>query len=41
MAEGRRLDTEYKRLVTDMNVSPVDENLYVQSLQNRDIPSET
>ena len=36
MTEGSRLDGEYRRLVTDMNVSPVDENLYVRSLKKRD-----
>ena len=41
MAEGSRLDREHKRLATEMNVPPVDENLYVKSLWNRDIPYET
>ena len=41
MAEGSRLDREYKRLVIEMNVPCVDENLYVMSLQNRDIPFKT
>ena len=39
MAEGR-LDREQKRLATDMNVPPVDENLYVKWVWNRDIPYE-
>ena len=41
MAEGSRLDREYRRLVNDMNVQLVDENLYVRSLRNREIPYNT
>ena len=41
MEEGSRLDKEPKRLATEMNIPPLDENLYVKSLQNRDIPYET
>ena len=41
MAECSQLDREYKMLFTEMNVSSVDENLYVRSSQNRDIPCET
>ena len=32
MAEGSRLGTEHKRLATEMNVPPVDENIHVKSL---------
>ena len=35
MAEGSRLEREYKMLVTEMNVPPVDEYFYVRSLKNR------
>ena len=40
MAEGSRLDRQQKRLATEINVTPVDENLYVKSQWNRDIPYE-
>ena len=40
MAESR-LDREQKRLNTEMNLPSVDENLYVKSPQNQDIPYET
>ena len=30
MAEDSKLDRKYKRLVTEMNIPPVDENLYVR-----------
>ena len=40
MAESR-LEREQKRLATEMNIPPVDENIYVKLLQNRDIPHET
>ena len=33
-----RPDREQNRLATKMNVPPVDDNLYVKLLQNRDIP---
>ena len=32
------MSREYRRLATNMNVPPVDENLYVRSLRNRNIP---
>ena len=41
MEEGSRFDREYKKLVTEINVPPVSENLYVRSLWNRDIPYKT
>ena len=40
MAEGR-LERDQKRLTAEMNEPYVEENLYVKSLQNRDIPYET
>ena len=40
MAESR-WDREQKKLTTEMNVPSIDENLYVKSLWNRDIPYET
>ena len=33
--EESRLDREQKRLATKINVPPVDENLYVKSLQKK------
>ena len=33
-----RIAREHRRLETNMNVPPVDENLYVQTLRNRNIP---
>ena len=33
-----RLDGEQERIATEMNVPSVDENLYIKSLQNRDMP---
>ena len=41
MAEVSRLDREHKRLATKMHIPPVDENLYIRSLGNGDIPYET
>ena len=41
MAEGSRLDREYKRLVTEMNTPPVEENFYGMSLQNRGMSYKT
>ena len=40
MAESR-LEREQKRLATPKNVLRVEENLYVKSLRNRDIPYKT
>ena len=37
MTESSRVDGEYRRLTTNMNVPPVDENLYVRSLRNRNL----
>ena len=41
MMDNSRIATEYRRLTTNMNVPLVDENLYVRSLRNRDIPYDT
>ena len=41
MPENSRIAGEYKRLNTNMNVPPVDENLYVRSFRNRDTPCDT
>ena len=38
MTDSSRIAREYIRLTINMNVSPVDENLYVRSLRNRAIP---
>ena len=41
MTERSKLDREYRRLTTYMNVPLVDENVYIRSLGNRDIPYDT
>ena len=41
MTENSRIAREYRRFTTNMNVPPVDANLYVKSLRNRDIPYDT
>ena len=41
IAENSRMEREYRRLTTNINVPPVDENLQVRSLRNRNIPYDT
>ena len=41
MAENCQMVREYKRLTTNMNVPLVDENLYIRSLRNGNIPNYT
>ena len=41
MTESSRLERKYRKLVTDMNVPKVDDNLYMKSLRNRYIPYNT
>ena len=38
---GSKLEREQKWLATEMNVPYVEENLYLKSLQNKDISYET
>ena len=38
MAENAKMVREQRRLETSMNVSSVDENLYVYTLRSRNIP---
>ena len=41
MRESSRVVREYRRLAINMNMPPVDENLYVRVMRNRDIPYDT
>ena len=38
MAENSSIPRENRRLTTNMNVPQVDENLYIRTLKNRNIP---
>ena len=41
MSENARVVGEQRRLETNMNAPPVDNNLYVHSLRSRNIPYDT
>ena len=41
MTENSKIARENRKLRTNINMPPVDENLYIRSLKNRDIPNDT
>ena len=41
MVESRELDSEFRKVTTNMNVPSVDEDLHVRSFRNRDISYNT